>query len=158
MFRDTNICDAELSIRIVNSRSGDSQAENDLEEQHQPLQALQLAGHIYSPLRVRDLDTLVEREEKMDSDVREQMLLGTQNKQLCTEVKKNFVGRQESFLSIIKRRKMAWIGYFTRHKSLYEAIKSGTVEGGRKRGCQRDKLVRQHEKVDGHENVGTLQI
>ena len=45
-------------------------------------------------------------------------------------------GQQENLLGIVKRRKLAWFGHFSRHNSLAKTVLQGTLEGGRKRGRQ----------------------
>jgi hypothetical protein len=50
---------------------------------------------------------------------------------------RSYVGPQESLLSTVKRRKLAWFGHVNRHDSLCKTIMQGTVEGGRKRGRQK---------------------
>ena len=47
------------------------------------------------------------------------------------------VGPQEPLLATVKRRKLAWFGYDTRHDSPSKTILQGTLEGGRRRGRQR---------------------
>ena len=52
--------------------------------------------------------------------------------------KVNFlVGQQESFLAIVKRRKLAWFGHVTRYDSFSQTILQGTLEGERRCGQQR---------------------
>ena len=48
-----------------------------------------------------------------------------------------FVGPQEPLVATIRRRKLAWFGHVTRHKSLSKTMLQGTLEGGRHRGLQR---------------------
>ena len=49
---------------------------------------------------------------------------------------KDMIGIQESLLSTVKRRKLAWFGHVTRHNNLSKTVLQGTLEGGRKRGRQ----------------------
>ena len=46
-------------------------------------------------------------------------------------------GHQETIITTINRRKMAWFGHVLRHDTLTKIILQGTVEGGRRRGQQR---------------------
>ena len=46
------------------------------------------------------------------------------------------LGPQEPLLVTVKRRKLAWFGYVTRHDSLSNILQ-GTLEGGQRRGRQR---------------------
>ena len=39
-------------------------------------------------------------------------------------------------VATVERRKLAWVGYVTRHDSLSQTILRGTLEGGRRRGWQ----------------------
>ena len=39
-------------------------------------------------------------------------------------------------VATVERRKLAWVGYVTRHDSLSKTILRGTLEGGRRRGWQ----------------------
>ncbi|GFS15300.1 hypothetical protein ElyMa_004929100 [Elysia marginata] len=48
-----------------------------------------------------------------------------------------YVGPQEPLLATVKRRKLTWFGYVTRHDSLSKTILQGTVEGKRRRGRQK---------------------
>ena len=50
---------------------------------------------------------------------------------------KSIAGHQETIITTIKRRKMAWFGHILRHDTLTKIILQGTVEGGRRRGRQR---------------------
>ena len=53
-------------------------------------------------------------------------------------IKINFlVGPQESLPETVKRRKLAWFGHVTRLDGLPKIIFQGTLEGGRRRGEQR---------------------
>ena len=47
------------------------------------------------------------------------------------------VGPQEPLLATVTRPKLAWFGHVTRHDSLSKTILQGTLEGGRRRGQQR---------------------
>ena len=47
------------------------------------------------------------------------------------------VGLQEPLLATVKRQKLSWFGYVTRHDSLSKTILQCTLEGGRRRGRQR---------------------
>ena len=49
----------------------------------------------------------------------------------------SIAGHQETIITTIKRRKMAWFGHVLRHDTLTKIILQGTVEGGRRRGRQR---------------------
>ena len=42
-----------------------------------------------------------------------------------------------TLLAIVKRQKLAWFGYVTRHNSFSKTILQGTSEGGQRRGRQR---------------------
>ena len=51
----------------------------------------------------------------------------------------NFLkGLQEPLLATVKRRKLAWFGHVTSHDSLSKTLLQGTLEGGRRRGRQRE--------------------
>ena len=52
------------------------------------------------------------------------------------------VGPQEPLLATVKRRKLAWFGYVSRHDSLSKTIPQGTLEGGRRRGRQKKQFQR----------------
>ena len=55
-----------------------------------------------------------------------------------TQSKTNFlVDPQEPLLATVKRQKLAWFGYVTRHDSLSKTILQGTLEFGRRCGRQR---------------------
>ena len=47
-------------------------------------------------------------------------------------------GQQENLIMIVKRRKLAWFGHISRHNSLAKTVLQGTLEGGRKRGRQKN--------------------
>ena len=47
------------------------------------------------------------------------------------------VGPWEPFLTTVKRQKVVWFRYVTRHYSLSKTIHQGTLEGGRRRRRQR---------------------
>ncbi|KAL8619618.1 hypothetical protein ACOMHN_019673 [Nucella lapillus] len=47
-------------------------------------------------------------------------------------------GKHEPLLSVVKRCKLIWFGHVNRHDSLVKTILQGTVEGGRRRGRQRE--------------------
>ena len=48
------------------------------------------------------------------------------------------VGAQNTLLVTVERRKLAWPGHVTSHDSLSKTILQGTLEGGRRRGRQRN--------------------
>ena len=50
---------------------------------------------------------------------------------------KSITCHQETIITSIKRRKMAWFGHVVRHDTLTKTILQGTIEGGRRRGRQR---------------------
>ena len=50
---------------------------------------------------------------------------------------KSITCHQETIITTIKRRKMAWFGHVVRHDTLTKTILQGTIEGGRRRGRQR---------------------
>jgi len=50
---------------------------------------------------------------------------------------KEYVGKYEHLLTIVKRRKMKYFGHVIRHDNLQKTIVQGTVEGNRKRGRPR---------------------
>jgi hypothetical protein len=50
----------------------------------------------------------------------------------------SLMGYQEPLLATIKRHKLAWFDHVTRHDTLSKTIMQGTVEGGRKRGRQKN--------------------
>ena len=45
---------------------------------------------------------------------------------------------QKRFMDTVKRPKLAWFEYVTRHNNLSKAILQDTLEGGRRRGRQRE--------------------
>ena len=53
----------------------------------------------------------------------------------------SLVGAQEPALATVKRRKLAWFGHVTRHKSLSKTIPQGALEGGRCCSRQRKCLM-----------------
>ena len=48
---------------------------------------------------------------------------------------------------LVKRRKLKWYGHVTRSSGLAKSILQGTVQGGRRRGRQKN-MWRQHQRVD----------
>ena len=44
------------------------------------------------------------------------------------------IGKYDPLLHMIKRRKLKWYGYISRHDGLSKAIMQGIVEGSRKQG------------------------
>ena len=51
------------------------------------------------------------------------------------------VGLQEPLLATVKRQKLSWFGYVTRHDILFKTILQGTLEGGQHCGWQRKCLM-----------------
>ena len=51
----------------------------------------------------------------------------------------NAIGRYEDLLTSVKRRKLKWYGHITRSSGLAKTILQGTVQGGRRRGRQRNR-------------------
>lgn len=72
---------------------------------------------------------------------------------------KSIVDREESFLAttIAKpyHRKMAWFDHVTRHNSLCMTIVEALLKADE--SGNNNTRDRQHQKVDGYDNVGTSQ-
>ena len=51
----------------------------------------------------------------------------------------NAIGPYEDLLISVKRRKLRWYGHVTRSSGLAKTILQGTVQGGRRRGRQRNR-------------------
>ena len=51
----------------------------------------------------------------------------------------NAIGPYEDFLTSVKRHKLKWYGQVTRSSGLAKTILQGTVQGGRRRGRQRNR-------------------
>ena len=50
---------------------------------------------------------------------------------------RSLVGPREPLLATVRQRKLARFGHVTMHDTLSKTVKQGTVEGGRRRGRQR---------------------
>ena len=60
----------------------------------------------------------------------------------------NEVVKYEDLLTSVKRHKLKWYGHVTRSSELAKTILQDTVQGGRRRGRQRKRWGRQHQRVD----------
>ena len=70
----------------------------------------------------------------------------------------NQAGHQESLLSIVKRRKLAWYGHTCRHNTLSKTILQGSVEGKRRRGRPRKSWNDNIREWTGHNLVTLLRL
>ena len=57
----------------------------------------------------------------------------------------------DDLLTTVKQRKLRWYGHITRSSGLAKTIMQGTVQGGRRRGRQKE-MGRQHPGMDGLDN------
>ena len=60
------------------------------------------------------------------------------------------IGPHEDLFTTVKRRKLKWYGHVTRSSGLAKTILQGTVQGGRRRGRQKE-MGRQHPRMDGRD-------
>ena len=58
------------------------------------------------------------------------------------------VGPYEDILTTVKKRKLRWFGHVIGSSGLCKKIIQGTVPGTRKRGKAKEKMGRQHQRVD----------
>ena len=59
------------------------------------------------------------------------------NEEVRAKVK--VIGPHEDLLTIVKRRKLQWLGHVSRSSSLAKTILQGTVKWGRRQGGQRKR-------------------
>ena len=71
------------------------------------------------------------------------------NEEVCAKIHQA-IGPHEDLLTIVRRRKLKWYGHVSRSSGLAKTTLQGTVKGGRRRGRQKKKMGRQHQRMDRH--------
>ena len=60
------------------------------------------------------------------------------NEEVCAKIQQA-IGPYEDILTIVKRHKLQWHGYFSRPSGLAKTLLQGTVKGGRRQGRQKKR-------------------
>ena len=64
---------------------------------------------------------------------------------------KQAIGPHEDLLTIVKRRKLKWLGHVSRSSGLAETILQSTMKGGRRQGRQKKRLEDNNREWTGLE-------
>ena len=77
----------------------------------------------------------------MPEETSRHLLLGVKDQRLGAEEDQLLVDPKETLSATVKRQKLSWFGYVTRHDILFKTILQGTLEGGQHCGWQRKCLM-----------------